>query len=216
MKEFFTEHGTKLYGGITAFLGTLASLIAAGAFKELLSVNTIGWLNIFVALATAVVGGMTMARGFNNSTAQNVAKAMESAINATPGKQAGFIRAAVLGMLLAIGVVAVGSMSGCTHTQTAIKNADTPSDYALIFLEGYDAALKTANQLKATGALSGDTLAKVQAAELKAWPLVKQIDPLRVAYEQTRSAQDAAALQLAIDNAIRAAAEFVQLVKSLR
>ena len=81
---FFEEHGTKLYGGATAFLGTLATLINTGAFNELVSKATIGWLGIFTSLATAVIGGMTIARGFNNSTQERVAAAMETAINATP------------------------------------------------------------------------------------------------------------------------------------
>lgn len=82
--SFFSEHGTKLYGGLTAFLGTLSTLIQTGAFNDLLSKPAIGWLGIFVALGTAVIGGMTMARGFNNTTAVRVAEAMETAINSTP------------------------------------------------------------------------------------------------------------------------------------
>lgn len=82
--SFFSEHGTKLYGAGTAFLGTLSTLIQTGAFNELVSKATIGWLGIFVALTTAVLGGMTMARGFNNSTAVKVAEAMQTAIHSTP------------------------------------------------------------------------------------------------------------------------------------
>lgn len=131
-------------------------------------------------------------------------------------RQGGFARAAMLGVILAFGSIVVVGLSACTNTRAALSNADTPSDYALVFLEGYDSALKTANQLKASGALAGDDLARVQAAEKKAWPLVQKIDPLRRAYEQTKSAQDAATLQLAIDNAIREAAEFIRLVRELR
>lgn len=132
----------------------------------------------------------------------------------TSNKQGGFVRALMLGVLLAIGVVSM-SLSACTYTQQAVKNADTPSDYALVFLEGYHAALKTANALKSSGTLSGENLQRVQQAELKAWPLVQRIDPLRLAYERTRSAADQAALQQAIDNAIREAAEFIRIVKEL-
>lgn len=219
----FSEHGTKIYGATTAFLGTLATLIQTGAFVDLLSKVAIGWLGIFVALSTAVVGGMTMARGFNNTTAaktaEKVADAMQTAIMATPPKQvgqSGFIRSMLLAILLAVSAICLFSVTGCTQTTRAIRNADTPGDYALLFLEGYDAAVKTASELKRSGALAGDALAKVQAAELKAWPLVEKINPLRKAYEQTGSATDAQALQLAVDNAIREAAEFVKLVKELR
>lgn len=82
--SFFSEHGTKLYGAATAFLGTLATLIQTGAFNELATKATIGWMGIFTALATAVVGGMTMTRGFTNSTKEKVAAALQDAINATP------------------------------------------------------------------------------------------------------------------------------------
>jgi hypothetical protein len=84
--SFFSEHGTKLYGGATALLGTLGTLLQAHQFDKLLSETAIGWLGIFVALGTAVLGGMTMARGFNNTTAVRVASAMETAIKATPGE----------------------------------------------------------------------------------------------------------------------------------
>lgn len=83
--SFFSEHGTKLYGGATAFLGTLATLIQTGAFNELVTKATIGWMGIVTALGTAVLGGMTMARGFSNTTQERVAAAMETAIKSTPG-----------------------------------------------------------------------------------------------------------------------------------
>jgi hypothetical protein len=218
----FSEHGTKIYGAATAFLGTLATLVQTGAFVELLSKVAIGWLGIFCALATAVIGGMTMARGFNNTTAsktaEKVADVVQTALMSTPPKQVGFTVAAMLGIWLSIAVVSIGVMTlaGCTQTTRALRNADTPSDYALLFLEGYDAAVKTAGEWKRSGTLAGDTLAKVQAAELKAWPLVEKIDPLRKTFERTQSAEDAQALQLAVDDAIREAAEFVKLVKELR
>jgi hypothetical protein len=87
MKAFFDEHGTKIYGGVTAFLGALATLISTGAFTQLMTPVAIGWLNIFVSLATATVGGMTIARGFNNSTQAKVASALETAIKAQSPKE---------------------------------------------------------------------------------------------------------------------------------
>lgn len=135
---------------------------------------------------------------------------------APESKQGGFARMAMLAVLLSAGTLTLVSVTACTNTTQAFRNADTPSDYALIFLEGYDAALRSANQLKQTGALTGEKLALVQAAEKRAYPLVAKVDPLRRAYEATRSAEDAAALQLAIDNAIREAADFIRLVRESR
>lgn len=131
--------------------------------------------------------------------------------------QGGFSLTSMIGLILMLGAVALSvSLAGCTHTTAALKAADTPSDFALVFLEGYDAALKSANALKDSGALAGADLELVRAAELKAWPLVQKIDPLRVAYEKTKSAEDATSLQLAIDQAIREAADFIRIVRELR
>jgi hypothetical protein len=84
---FWDNNGTKILGALTAVLGTLASLIAAGAFEKLLTETQIGWMNIFVSLATAAVGGATMARGFNNSAQAKIASAMETAIRSQPPKE---------------------------------------------------------------------------------------------------------------------------------
>lgn len=149
-------------------------------------------------------------------TAQMLSEGKLAQVPPPSNAQQGFVRPLMLAVMLAIGFAGTIAISACTHTQAALKNADTPADFALVFLEGYDAALQTANQLKASGALSGANLIRVQQAEAKAWPLVRRIDPLRRAYDQTKSAEDAAALQLAIDNAIREAAEFIRLVKELR
>lgn len=113
MNTFFSEHGTKIYGATTSFLGTLATLVQTGAFNELLSKPAIGWLGIFTGLATAVVGGMTMARGFTNSTAVRVAEAMQTAIQATPPRQGGFARPAFLAALAVAVLLLTVSLSGC-------------------------------------------------------------------------------------------------------
>jgi hypothetical protein len=84
-----------------------------------------------------------------------------------------------------------------------------------VFLTGYDAALKTANELRASGRLQGSDLERVRALELKAHPFIAPIPKLQTAYEATRSSADAAALQKAVDDAILAAAEFVRAVQSL-
>lgn len=82
--NFWDRNGTKILGAVTTVLGALASLIASGAFKELLDPTAIGWLNIFVSLATAAVGGTTIARGFNISAQAKVASAIEVALKSTP------------------------------------------------------------------------------------------------------------------------------------
>lgn len=81
------EHGTKIYGGLTSFFGTVGGLVTTGAFDKLMSEPAVGWLGIVCTVSTAVLGGMTMARGFNNSTAEKVAAAMQTAIKAEPPKE---------------------------------------------------------------------------------------------------------------------------------
>ncbi len=83
--SFFTEHGTKIYGALTTLFGTVGGLVTTGAFNELLSKPAIGWLGIVCTVATAVIGAMTLSRGFTNSAQVKVAEAMQAAINATPG-----------------------------------------------------------------------------------------------------------------------------------
>lgn len=127
-------------------------------------------------------------------------------------KQGGFVRPLMLALLVAFSVPMI-SMVGCSATRQAYQNADTPSDYALVVLEQYDAILQEANRLKAEGKLTGSTLAAVQAADLKAQPFVNSIRPLQKAYEATHSASDAAALQKAVNDAITAVADLIRIVK---
>jgi hypothetical protein len=143
-----------------------------------------------------------------NKTAQVVAK-QEAA------KQKGFIRAAMLGLLLVVAVPAL-VVQGCTQTQRAIKEADTSTDYALIFLEGYRSGVKTAADLRDSGRLAGNDLTRVQALEIKAFEFVKPIEPLVAAWEASHSETDAQAIQAAVDRAIVAVAEFVRAVKQAR
>lgn len=115
MGGFINEHGTKLYGGLTAFFGTLQALITTGSFDKLMSAAGIGWLGILTALTTAVLGSMTMARGFNNTTQAKVAAVIDSALKAEPPKQSGFARPLVLGLLTALAVLALGLQACATN-----------------------------------------------------------------------------------------------------
>lgn len=85
--NYMTEHGTKIYGGLTSFFGTVGGLVTTGAFNELLTKPQIGWLGIVCTVSTAVLGALTMARGFNNSTAEKVAEAMHTAIKTQPPQE---------------------------------------------------------------------------------------------------------------------------------
>lgn len=130
-------------------------------------------------------------------------------------KQGGFVRLLLLAALLGLGAIAV-TLSGCAGTRAAYAAADTPSDYALVVLEQYDAVLVEANRLKASGRISVTTLAAIRAADLKAQPFIDTIRPLQKAYESTHDSADAAALQKSVNDAIVAVAELIRTVKSAR
>lgn len=82
--SFFADHLTKLLGSLSTAVGTVQVLITTGAFNGLLSDNGVRWLGIAAAIATALLGGATVARGVNNTTKERVAAAMQDAIHATP------------------------------------------------------------------------------------------------------------------------------------
>lgn len=76
--SFLANNITKILGAIQT---TLMAMIAAGSFDGLLSGPSIRWIGIVGTL----VGAATTAVGFNNTTKERVAEAMETAIKATPG-----------------------------------------------------------------------------------------------------------------------------------
>lgn len=209
-------------GIICSFFGVSESLFdsekvqrLADGVATLLTLGGVIWAAI--ARTTQPTPPLTEAAKAKTQDAIAAGKLQTVTGDSVQSAQGGFARAAMLGLILAIGcTVLAAGLNGCANTVAALKAADSPSDFALVFLEGYDGALASANTMKEAGTLAGSDLERVRAAELKAWPLVQKVDPLRVAYEKTHSAEDAAALQLAIDNAIREAADFVRIVRELR
>lgn len=106
--QLISNNLTKISGTVSTLLATLMTLIASGAFEGLLDPSVIKWLGI----AGMLVGSITTGVGFNNSSKEKVASAMETAINARPG-QRGFARPLMLALLLATAIPAVLSVQGC-------------------------------------------------------------------------------------------------------
>ena len=75
--SFITDNLVKILGSVTTSLSTL---LAANAFEGLLSPPGIRIVNIINVL----VGAALVAVGFNNTTKERVASAMETAIRAIP------------------------------------------------------------------------------------------------------------------------------------
>ena len=97
--DWWENNRQKTLGAVVAFFSVVGGLIAAGAFDKLLSEMAIGWLGISCAVVTGVAGSTITRTGFQNTTRERVAasastvavasattaKAMETAIQATPG-----------------------------------------------------------------------------------------------------------------------------------
>jgi hypothetical protein len=192
------QHGTKIYGALTAFFGALQGLITTGAFRDLMSPAGVGWLGILSALATAVLGGMTMARGFNNTTAEKVASAMETAIKTAP-PQAGFARASMLLALVAGAVVSLGLLTACATTpqdvvQIACDRAQPT--YALErcakgIAETWEVYQKRAEEIVIDPSTPLDVRRSIQRAEAVMRPAVVELLKATAAY--TRIKQELAA-----------------------
>lgn len=73
---------TKILGVASTVLSTLMTMIANGMFEGLLEPSAIRWIGIIGML----VGTAVTAVGFNNSSKEKLASAMEAAIKATPGE----------------------------------------------------------------------------------------------------------------------------------
>lgn len=78
--SFITDNLVKILGSVTTSLSTL---LAANAFEGLLSPPGIRVVNIINVL----VGAALVAVGFNNTTRERVATAMETAIKSQPPKE---------------------------------------------------------------------------------------------------------------------------------
>lgn len=180
MNKFWNDNGTKVLGGLTAVLGTLASLIAAGAFKDLLSPISIGWLNIFVSLSTAGVGGATVARGFTNTAQAKVAQAMDDAVRSTHA-QGGFGRLPSLLVTFAA-AFAVLLISACaTPPQKVLTAACERNEHFLIercaqsLPEVYEVYQKRILSVVSDPTTPADIKAKLKRLELAATPLFVEL-----------------------------------------
>lgn len=107
-------------------------------------------------------------------------------------------------------------LSACAGARTAYKAADTLEEYSYVVTEHYAALLREATELRTAGVLRGEALAKVQAADNKVGPKVLALKPLVDAYLQVKSAESEQALQLAVDEAVRALADFVRELRGAR
>lgn len=121
----------------------------------------------------------------------------------------GISRALVAAVLL-VGLTAV---SGCAGTKAAYSAADTLEERAFVVAEHYSAVVSQAADLKDRGVLKGESLARAREVETVAQPIVLSLGQLVAHYKAARDAESEVALQQALDDAVRALADLVRVVK---
>lgn len=105
---------------------------------------------------------------------------------------------------------------GCPGTRAAYKAADSHPDLlAFVVAEHYSALVHEAANLKDAGA-PADAVAKMQAADDTARPLVFQLKPLTDAYVAVASAENREVLEKALGEATVAVSNFINVVRGVR
>lgn len=121
-----------------------------------------------------------------------------------------------IGLLVMVAVAAIIGMSGCQGTRQAYQSAETLDAYAYVVTAHYAAVLAEAADIAENPMTPDSARQRLRAADLKAAPLVEQLRPLAEAYGAVRSAENELALQAALNDAVLALNELIQLVRGLK
>lgn len=127
-------------------------------------------------------------------------------------KQGGFARVSMLALLVAF----CGALIACTGTRLAYKEAQGLDEQAYVAVEHYASLVREANQLANRPGTHREAIAAMQKADRAALPVVTQVRQLRDAYAAVKNADNEAALQEAVNNAILLIADMVRAVKDAR
>lgn len=112
-------------------------------------------------------------------------------------------------------LAAVLALAGCAGTRAAYQAAENPVQKASVVAEHYYAIVREAADLKEAGAPAA-AVAKLQAADRVAKPLVIELTRLAEAYKAVRSAENELALQKAMNEAVIALNAFIEALRSAR
>lgn len=115
---------------------------------------------------------------------------------------------------LLVFVAIVGMLNACVGTRAAYESAETLEAKAYVVTEHYAALVKEAADLREAGTLTGDALARVQAADNQARPLVLQLRTSVQAYTALKNADTAAALQAALDSAVVQVSALINAIRN--
>lgn len=109
-------------------------------------------------------------------------------------------------------LLAMLSLTGCPGTMAAYRAADTPDEYAFVLVKHYEVLVTQAADAKERVGTSPSAIRAMQLADNKAGPVIERLRSLRDAYLAVKSADNEAALQAAINDAIRLLADFIRAV----
>jgi hypothetical protein len=133
-------------------------------------------------------------------------------------------RSVFTAMMLAALLPLVMAISGCAGTRSAYAEADSVDEYAYVLTEHYASLVNQSANIAAlptTTQATKDALKRAAAAALPfvkgdatAVPRVPGLAELAGTYKQIRSAENEAALQKAINNAVIKVADLVRAVKA--
>jgi hypothetical protein len=204
---------------LVALVG-LAGLIAR---KFGVQFDDASWNEIVDAVLLVLTTGAALWAGWARATKPTpplTQKAADATVEAAK-KEGGYARPAALGFLFLVALTVVG-LAGCTGTRDAYRSAGKdPAKVAFVVAEHYSAVVKEAADLKNSGALTGSALEAVRKADDAVRPVVLG-DPvthrpglraLARAYEDVKSAKNAADLEAAIDEAV---AKLTDLINALK
>lgn len=127
---------------------------------------------------------------------------------------------------IAIAILAVTVLASCTGTKAAYQAADSLPNTAFVIAEHYSALLNEAATLKESGRVPANLLDAMRKADDAIRPLIvgdpSAVPPivglrdLAASYQAVRDAETEAQLQVAVDNALREIAKFINTVKLAR
>lgn len=144
-----------------------------------------------------------------------------------PSRQGGFFRpgAAVLAFVLAAFVaITCAGVSGCAGTKAAYKAADSVSDTAYVVAEHYAAVVHEAANLAALPTTPAEVKEALKVADARVKPLIvgnpdtgaPGVRQLAERYAAVKNAENAEALQRAVDAAVLELAKLINAVKAAR
>lgn len=112
--------------------------------------------------------------------------------------------------LIALSMIA---LAACAGTKSAYRAAESPDEYAFVIVKHYETLVEQAAALKERDSTPPEAVAAMQRADLAADPVIKRLRELRDAYVAVRSAENQAALQAAVDDAVRLVADLIRAIQ---